>query len=425
MINRVNSKYIKISQEQPQEYIIKLILFFIWPFGAWAYSLMSANKKSSYLIFFLFSLLICWHFAPTGFNSDYDDFIGILDRFNSTFFTGQEIYQQIVNYFHFSDEAPKELYENIVIWLIKSFTDNYHYYFLICSIPVAYCQLKSLYKITSDSRFIAGTIYSIIILLLFINPRDIITVQNPRFATGLWICILCTIYYFSDEKKNILKILPIIITPLIHSGMWPFLIVTLIFILIPKNIRFIEILFICTIPFLFFTTEVFRTIDLSKFLPGFLYKWTTYHNTDEAYAALEGVGRAGFWWVGASFNLAKRVIYAYMGIIFIRNNKLLLNNPETKNFYPFYLFFYSFVNIIQSIPVLGERYYIFIRILTILIWFKAFGFSKNKIIYALLIACSWDLVKRYGYIMGGALSITTSPDLFFTPLPYLIFKGIL
>lgn len=84
-----------------------LIMFFIWPFGAWLYALYNANKKSSYVIFFLFSLLLCWHMSPTGYTDFYDDFIGILERFQERVFTNLDISHQIHQYFSMDDNAPK------------------------------------------------------------------------------------------------------------------------------------------------------------------------------------------------------------------------------------------------------------------------------------------------------------------------------
>ena len=145
-----------------------LILFFIWPFGTWLYSLFNANKKSSYTIFFFFSLLLCWHMSPNS--GEYDDFIGILERFNESYFTSIDIRHQINLYFSMDDNAPKELYENILIWFIKGFTNNYHFYFLLCAIPVAYCQLKSLKRITQDVRYQPHTFMAIAIMVMFIFP---------------------------------------------------------------------------------------------------------------------------------------------------------------------------------------------------------------------------------------------------------------
>lgn len=400
-----------------------LILFFIWPFGAWMYSLYNANKKSSYVIFFMFSLLLCWHMAPTGFTDYYDDFLGILQRFEESRFTNIEIKQQIELYLSMDDNAPKEIYENILIWFTKSFTDNYHFYFLLCAIPVAFCQLKSMKRITQDIRYNPHTFMAIAIIVMFIFPRDIITVQNPRFATGFWICILCTLNYVCNQKKNILYLLPVLLTPMIHSGMWLYVIIVGIFLFIPKNIRILEIAALCTIPFCFLDAEIIKNVDLSLYLPENLYRWSLNH-FDNTSNVIKVDTRAGFWWVGASFALATKLMYIYMLIMMVKNKQEVNNNIESNKFYPFLLFLLTIVNLIQAIPVLGERYYWFIKIFTIFVWFKAFYPMHKKVIVCLILANSWGFLQRYGYVLGGALSVNTPTDIFYAPLPYLMGEGL-
>lgn len=398
----------------------KFLLFFIWPFGAWLYSLWTANTRSSYIIFFLFSILLCWHMAPMP-GSEYDDFIGILDRFNSTNISSIELLTQIKNFFTLNPNAPKELYENIVIYLVKSFTDNYHIYFFICSIPVAFCQLKSLKRITSDIYFKAGNWIAILILAMFIFPRDIITVQNPRFTTGFWICLVSSIYCFSESRKKYYYLIPILLTPMIHSGMWLYLIIITIYVLIPHKVRLLEILVICSIPISFFDANLFHNLNLS-FLPENLYRWSLLH-FDPDNINNQAELRSGYWWVGYSFFIASKITYIYMIIKLINNKNDINNNQEAFNFYPFFLFNVFIVNLIQPIPVLGERYYWFIQIYTIYIWFKTFHLENKNIILALVITNLWGIIRRYGYILGGALSVNTDPDIFYTPLIYLIYKG--
>ena len=400
-----------------------LILFLIWPFGTWLYSLFNANKRSSYVVFFMFSLLLCWHMAPTGYTDYYDDFLGILDRFNAYYFTDSDIKHQINLYLSMDKNAPKELYENILMCFVKGFTHNYHFYFLLCAIPVAYCQLKSLKRITQDVRYQPHTIMAIAIMVMFIFPRDIITVQNPRFTTGFWICILSSLNYFCAEKKNVFKLLPILITPLIHSGMWLYVIIIGLFLLVPKNIRILEIAALCTIPFCFLDTEMIKGIDLSLFLPENLYSWSLNH-FDNTNSSIKVDARAGFWWVGALFAIASKIMYIYMVIMMVKNKQNVNNNTESKNFYPFLLFLLTIVNFIQAVPVLGERYFWFIKIFTIFVWFKAFYPKHKKVIICLLIVSSWGFLQRYGYIFGGALATNTPIDIYFTPLPYLIGKDL-
>ena len=180
-------------KESGQSFVAKLIIYFFYPFLAWVYSLKEPNKKSSYLIFFLFSILLCWHMAPAGISTGYDDFLGILSRFEDTQISTGKFLNQVSTFLSGSDDAPKELYDNFLIWIVKSFTNNYHFFFLLAGIPIALMQLKSLRLITSDEHFVCN-FYGFLAVLMMILPRDIITAQNPRFSTGFWLFVCCLLY---------------------------------------------------------------------------------------------------------------------------------------------------------------------------------------------------------------------------------------
>lgn len=109
----------------------------------------------------------------------------------------------------------------------------------------------------------------------------------------------------------------------------------------------------------------------------------------------------------------------------IKNKVIVKQNPESANIYTFYLLVFAVVNMIQFVPELGNRYYGFLRIFCVYVWFKAFYPQNNKILYLLLGATSWYMFNRYGYILGGALSVNTPIDIFYMPLPYLVGKGLL
>ena len=109
----------------------------------------------------------------------------------------------------------------------------------------------------------------------------------------------------------------------------------------------------------------------------------------------------------------------------MKYKKEVYANRESATLYPFYLVLFTAVNLIQFVPVLSGRFYWFIQIFCLFVWFKAFGFSKRNMLLFLLAANSYYIIRRYGYFLGGALSVTTNPDLFNTPLPYLIATGFM
>ena len=143
----------------------KMILYIIFPFGVWVHSVFHAKSKSSYVIFFLFSLLLCWHMAPTN-TEKYDDFIGILERFETTNVSTDQLTHDVEAYFSHSDIAPRDIYESILIWFVKLFTDNYHFFFLLASIPITLCQLGTMKFLTEDDRFENASILGVILLAM-------------------------------------------------------------------------------------------------------------------------------------------------------------------------------------------------------------------------------------------------------------------
>ena len=409
--------------EKNDSFATKLLLFFLWPFAAWLYSLKEPRSKSSYIVFFLFSLLLCWHMAPVGMNTNYDDFLGILERFEQVNLTTAEFFDEVKAFISFSSDAPKELYQDFLTWFTKLFTDNYHFFFLYAAIPIALLQLKTLFRITSDGQFYP-CFFGIVAMMMMILPRDIITVQNPRFSTGLWLFVYCSFSLFSESKKSIKYLLPLILLPAIHSGMWPALFLVASFLVIPKNRTILEVMALASIPFVFIDPDILGAININ-ILPANIVDWAVRYSSDEAYASFVlNEGRSGYWWVDSFFTIGLKITYVILTIQVITNKRSVALSEESSNFYPFFLFSFFFINMVQFIPVLGSRYYWMLQLFVFYEWYKVFHFSRKTPYWLLLFFYSWRIVRRYGYFWGGALSVNMPPDVFFTPLPYLVGKGL-
>lgn len=410
-------------QEHNHMFLTRILFFIIWPFGAWVSALFNCNKRSSFVIFFLFDLLLLWHMAPTGYNSGYHDFLGIMERFQTNNVSFSSLIYNIQEFIKFSDEAPKEIYEDILTWLTKIFiANNYHFYFLLAAIPVAYCQLNVLHRIIADSR--SKMCYAlIVVLILLVIPRDIIGTQNPRFTTGFWVCAMSSIAFFSDNHRLRYVIL-VLLSPIFHSAMWPFVVLFLCGILLQKVELPLEIAAYISIPLMFFDADLFTNINLD-FLPSGLSNWATRYMSDEYYSRLiVGGTKSGFWWVDPLFKIPQKLIYIYMTLKLIKEKIVVKQNAESANTYSFYLLVFAFVNLIQFVPELGNRYWGFLRVICVFVWFKAFYPRYNNVLWLLLATTSWYIFQRYGYVLGGALSINTPIDIFITPLPYLMGKGL-
>lgn len=400
----------------------KMMFYIIFPFGAWIHSVFHAKEKSSYVIFFLFSLLICWHMSPTNLEK-YDDFIGVLERFESTTISKDQLFFDVKAYFSNSDSAPRDIYESILTWFVKSFSNNYHFFFFLASIPIALCQLKTMKFLTDDKRYKNASMLGVILIAMFIFPRDILTVQNPRFATGFWLCVMASVLFFYKRKK-IKSLILLSFAPMCHSGLLPFVGTFLIYLIIPKNIKFLKTIAIISIPLAFLDANLMNYIDID-ILPPSLQTWASIYLSDEAFSKyVLQEGRSGFWWVQASFELMMKVSYIIMTWQLIKQADIKKKTNSNTKLLLFYLFIFTLVNLVQFIPEMGARYYWFLRVLCIFVWFKHFGFTKPKTLYLLAFSCSFLMFMRYGYIIGGALAVTTPLDIFIMPLPFLMVKGL-
>lgn len=406
-----------LDKDDSQEYKIKLLLFIINPFLAFCVSLLNAASKSSYLIYTLFGIVFCWHMNPTG--NGTDDLLGIMERVISTNITTDEMWNQIVAFITFSKDAPKEIYENILIWFTKRFSDNPHLFFAIASIPYLYFMLKSLRQITNDPKF-TTSIFCLIVLVLFVLPRDIITVQNPRFTTGTWMAVYGTIRFFSSERYQLRYLLLILLTPCVHSGFWFYVIIFAVGLFVMRYRKLSLWLLYLSVPFSYLSYDLLSSINFTALpLPNTLALWMERYMSEEKFNThVMHVGSSGFFWISQAFSMFRNTMYLFIPYYIWKYRNEIDERTDIKNLFNFFLYFYAVVNFVQFIPVLGERFYWIVRILGIFMWFKVVFPRHQKILLIILLSCSWEIFKRYFYT--GALCRCVPLEIFYFPLPVLI-----
>lgn len=408
-----------VNASTDREFLTKLVIFLLWPFGAFLFSLRNAGSKSSYMIYFLFGILFCWHLNPTGLGQ-YDDLTGIMERFINANYTDGYVWDQIVHFFCFDGESDKELYEVVLMWFTKQFTQNPHVFFALASIPYLFFSLKSLKGITSDPKF-DNSIPCLIILLLFVLPRDIISVQNPRYATAVWIAVFATLRFFSASKYRYWYIMLILITPIIHSAFWFYVIIFIAGLFVARFTRITFLAYCISIPVSFWAYDVVSTIDISSLpIPENLRHWASFHFNDEAFdTEILQKGGSGFYWVGITFNFIRKIAYILIAVILWKHREEICQRTDgTKQLFSFSLLYFAVVNFIQAVPVLGMRAYFITRILSIYLWFKVIYPRHNNILLFVLFCCSWEIFQRYFY--NGAVYTSVPSNIFYSTFPQLI-----
>lgn len=398
--NDSSLKWYQLEPNDAKELVIKLVLFVLCPFAAFLGSLLRPTSKSSFVIYFLFGILFCWHMDPAGL-TEYDDYIGIRDEFLAYKYSMADFLEKFVGYITLQGKE-RDLYSVFLNAFTRIFSSNFHLYFAIASIPYLIFSLASVRKLTESEEFPRCGIYALLIILLFVIPRDIVTVQNPRYTTAVWISMWGFLNYFDRSKSNWKwYAIPIILSVVLHTGLLPMVLVFLVAIIVPLPVKKIELIFFVSIPFSFFSYELFASINYS-FLPSFLSHWIQSYLSDEMYAKLIlNKGRSGFFWVTQLFSYISYLAYFLIPIMMMKYKEQILENSEIGKLYPFYILLFSITNFIRMLPTIGVRYFLTIQIMSVYMFFKVFYPMKKNYFWVLLFAWSFPIFLRWFYSGAG------------------------
>lgn len=394
--------------------LIKVGFFIIWPFGAFLQSFFTPKKKGSLLIIFLFGVLFAWSMKYE--NAEFIDLSAIVERFyNQPKWTFGELISYITEVLSFSGRAPeRDIYNLIINWLTQRISDNYHLMYLIASIPFMYFMVKSIKLLVGSNNFDNSKI-TIILLFLFILPKEFFSVQNFRFATASWIFIYEIIRFTKFGNKY--SLLPLLITPLIHTSFLYIIPIIVVYLSVKNNFKIIKFIFFVSLPFAFFASDFFHG-TFRFFIPSYFEDWTLQYFGNEM-MKVYGMNRTGtgYFWINLFFDYFRLICYLIGSIILLRSNK---NNSVNNKLLGFYLIFLSITNFIQFVPVLGSRFWGLSRILFIYLWVDNIYPKANKFVYLLLVSCTFEVFyqvfRHYSYIVDS--------DFYYTPLPFLIGKFI-
>lgn len=398
----------------------KLALFFVWPFGALLESLRNIKSRNFLIIYALFCILLCWNFDVVS--NSYDDLSGIAYLFMLTDSSTASFFMKFKSYFTFSPDAPREIYLYFMMWFSRLFSDNPHFFFALCSVPYLFFQLKCFRMFLEDDRFVNG-LMGVIVIFLFMFPRDIITVQNPRFVTALWLCIYVIMKSFHPNTYGNKHLLWLLLAPTLHSSFWFLAPIMMLCILVGKTVKrpiWLVTLVYISIPFSYLSSDIISSsVNLLSYLPfsNALNTWA------EGYAkstlGSTQVTGSGLYWLPIFFSIVKKTAYLIVPLVVIQKHKFISFQTSTGQLISCYLLLFAIVNFVQALPVLGVRIFWFVQILSIYVLFRVYGLN-TKLYFIIFFALSWDWMTRYFF--GGAVSRVVPKIVFYTPLPYLIYK---
>lgn len=393
--------------------IIKCLLLIAWPVGAFLFALLRPGSRSSYVVYFIFGLLFAWNMEFQG--GMYFDIIHIVERFESQkHMTSAELGRLVESFFNGTAEE-KDLYNIFINWITQQFSSSYHTMYVIAGIPYLLLMLGSLHTITSAPKFKAG-FSGLLVMLLFILPKDIFYLQNFRFATATWMAIYSLIYYFRTREARYAVLL--LITPLVHSSFFFLDAIFLLYLILTKykfTHKLVIILYFCSIPFAFLDSSYLHLLDVS-ILPVYLQDWASGYLSDSAAEAF-GTFSLSSSRMYLFCTIGKIIAFIIGGIMLIKVRKDVTYESVQKLII-FYLLFAAITYFCQFIPVLGSRFWDISRILFIYVWFVVMYPRRNWFLFIILCTCSFEIfyagIDHYTRIID--------PEFYISSLPALIEK---
>lgn len=408
-------------KEKRVDFALKIFTFFIFPVISFFYSFIRANTRSSYFVFSGMAILFGLSFTVSsgrkfnsiGFDGEY--YRQLFESYISV--TPYEFIQILKEYITFTSNK-KDIYFDIVAFLVSRVTDNYHILFMIFAIVFSYFCLKSLKFLTQESNYTLS-ISSLILTYLFLD-NSLFNINAMRFWTTAWIAVYCIFQILVNKNKKFYFLM--FLTPLFHGSFYMFI---LVFILAKTLKRFEKMwILLFFISFLFSSLSLvlleFFSSNMNSYLPSnILNLLDTYTSTDYLDEYTDTAEAPSL-----IMQILKMGVIAYTAIIvliFTRHSSQIRNNPKTKELYLFLLVWLTIFNFLSFIPSLGGRFLSISFPIMSYIWLINIKDTKYNIIIMML-----PIFFLYRiYVMGLYYSKVLEPSFFYSSPFVIIYKYLI
>ena len=188
--------------------LCNILLFLVWPFGGFLYTLFRPYNKITYLIFASFFFMIGCSFS---FSDETVDSYRYAEEFVKT--SGYDFITGLLYHTVILDRI--DIYYGMVSLLLGSITDNPHmlYGFFGAIYGIFVCKLFIIFKQDWKAPFNVY-VWILCALVFAFNPHS--NINGVRFWTATWLyCVSLIAYVGYGEKRWLTGIL---LTPIVHSS---------------------------------------------------------------------------------------------------------------------------------------------------------------------------------------------------------------
>lgn len=343
---------------------IPLFLFPLWPFLSFVFSLLFFRSKISGLIFVLFFAVLGLSF--TFENQEVDSYryaVSFINysNYNNDFF---ELYK---------NAEITDIYTHVFYAFVSSFSKNPKILFGFFGLVYGLFYYLSL-RIIIIERVGKSNMFFLIVFVLFafLNPYS--NLNGVRFWTATFIFFYSTVQYSIYHKKSwLVGILSVVFIH--YSFSIPALLVLVLNKYIIKYENLFWWIFICSIPFYLFI-DVINILGHIPYLDSeFGYKLQVY--TDVARRTEISKALLSASWLFKLYNYLP-VIFSFFVLYVIRRNISNINKDVFLcRSYSITLLFFSFSNVLCSVPSMSRFYVISYMFLFFLIY-KIYNQNRTK-----------------------------------------------
>lgn len=326
----------KQINEYKSDYLGAILLFLVSPLCSVIYSLKNYEYKSSKYSLWFFVSYLGYSLYIT------DSYTGDAVRYRARFYELIGSDTSISSLFSvlLSDSQNLEIVERVISITVGRLTDNYHFLFCAYGLVFGYffaSNFAYLYKHIKPEK-LPNTVFITATLFFVIPPWYI---NGFDFWCASQIFIYGILPYLIDNNRKYLIF--ILISPFVHFSFYIILVLSLFFLLIRNNDKFIFYLFCISFLFVYALTPSFFG-SFIDYLPESIVR------RSDAYINPEQIEHEGGRIVGSVrwlFSMSLNFVFAFL---FLKNKKSILDDRNLKTMFLYTFYIIACFNILSIIP---------------------------------------------------------------------------
>ncbi len=394
-------------KEDTNDVTIKVLTFLFSPFISAIYSIRRINTKSSFVVFFLFSL--CYGMSFTTSNG-YDlhhtnDGAAYREKFTNITKYHEKIFkEELQDILSFQNPVEKDPGFFVTAYVVSRLTDNYHFLFLVIAFVFSFFMLKSLSMLIHVSKY-KHCLTAVILLSLFAY-NGIQNINGIRFNTAAWIAVyaLLQIFYKGNNKYYFL----LLVTPLVHASYIVLLLVVAIYKIIPHGKIYGLWLYLYLLSFVVSSISLMFLEKLMTLDIGVLFLFRNYAGDQYLQRMNEDTSA-----LKTFFSFIMNLYLAIMIYLTYAKAKVS-NSPQKERLLSFTIVSLTIFNFLSAIPSMG-RYAQLIWPLLVFSWIIYNGTRK----YPMFVLCL-PVAFLYGFNACVRNFMTFVPQDFYFSNPFLL-----